>query len=176
MRRSMATLCLVAILGCNEFHEPFTIDPKTEMSKSHQSVSAGRTTIHVPDGWTAASVFRDEKGHAVNIILRRFDGDRSAGLMHFIAQEQPPHWLEHEESKSISTDRHKNVPYWVEPSRAPSGDDTPGSYGVCAFIVTADTQWEINVGFFRPVRPDIETALQYIDALEFDETRPVPAR
>lgn len=93
-----------------------------------------------------------------------------------IAQGRVPDWVTGREAIVITTQRHKNVRYWLPPVQIPSGDDTPGHYGVLAFVETPDANWEVSVSFLRPVKPDVLEALNYIDALEFDESKDLPMK
>lgn len=164
----IGVLCLLCI-GCNPYHRPMNLEPASEVKKSNQFVKAGRTTIHIPDGWTILNIARDDAGIPGHVHMKR--SDREGDLV-FTAQQHPPDWL-NSESKKSSTDRYSDVPYWIEKEREASGDDTPGAFAFQAFVVTPDKSWEMFVSFPRPVRPNLRVALQYIDALEYDESQDV---
>jgi hypothetical protein len=169
MVRDVIGVSLVAcvLCGCNEHYRPLALEPMNEVMNATSSVEVMGTTIRVPSGWRIATVWREEvaAGDATSVMLDRCEGTELVATILFSRRSEGPKWLKEAGPGAMQTQEHGSVQYWIAPATAPSGDDTPGKYGVRAYVTDPDGGWEMIFGSNRPVVPELIACVNYIDAI-----------
>jgi hypothetical protein len=60
----------------------------------------------------------------------------------------------------------KKLFYKMKVRQKPSGDNAQGGYEFIAAVQLGDGWWEMMPGFLGPVRPELLSALGYVDAVQ----------
>lgn len=155
----MLLACCLTV-GCNRYHTPQTIDPVAELRMSEKSIAIGARTLKIPRGWAVDMLARfDEKERPLTVFLER----PNAHMRFEVVKE--PLWRGNVDVYETSTTAYRSVMYKVISTQQPSGDDTPASYMISAYVKKGSVFWCMEAVFATPVRPDLVEAIKYIDAI-----------
>lgn len=163
-------LCAVYIAcftSCNPYHDVLLISPSQEIAQSTESIEMYGAIVSVPEGWGEATVSRfAENGLPKTVSLSRTDYRGRIAHMIFEYVEEVPVWSGNADARHKFTNNYDDVVLGVISETQPSGDDTPGDFGVVAYTVRPDGILYMRVTFFAPVEPGLEDAVYYLDALQ----------
>lgn len=164
-------LVFPSLSGCGNGRPHQTVlSPEEEMKvNTRQYVATDPSTyIRCPKGWKIDNAHCGKTVTDRQVAFRGADSDHLDSLLTFSAWgNDAPLWMKEDGVERVSTHKHPEVFYMIAIYTDGDEYELLGSYMIKVFLKRPDISWEMSAGFCHPVVPDIKSAIEYIDCIDF---------